>query len=47
MQQDLKFPENSATLIIGASGGIGSALVRRYLDLHDCVGYFVILVRKG
>ncbi|MFL3655429.1 MAG: SDR family NAD(P)-dependent oxidoreductase [Halioglobus sp.] len=42
MSDSLSSPQQSATVIIGASGGIGSALVRRYLALGDCETVFAV-----
>lgn len=42
MHQGTLFPANSAAVVIGASGGIGSALVRRYLELDDCDAVFAV-----
>lgn len=42
MQDDVPFPASSAVVIIGASGGIGNAVVRHYLAAGECDMVFAV-----
>ena len=42
VEREIESPENRATVIIGASGGIGSALVRHCLDDPECGVIFAV-----